>query len=63
MCLYTCMGDNVFVRLLWHDLFTGEDVIIALMLMVYMFPEARSKTDSSRVIYFTKVHVYAFPSC
>ena len=25
------------------------------MLMVYMFPEARSKADSNRVLYFTKV--------
>lgn len=56
-------GDNVFIRISLVGLITGEDVIVALMLMVYMFPEARSKADSSRVIYFTKVHVYAFPSC
>ena len=34
---------------------TVENVVVALMLMVYMFPEARSKADSSHVIYFTKV--------
>ena len=38
-------------------LFTGDDVVVALMLMVYMFPEVRSKPDSNRVIYFTKVYI------
>lgn len=36
-------------------LLTGEDVLTTLIFMVYLFPEARAKPDSNRVIYFTKV--------
>ena len=52
-----CTSNPFFFYLLFGK-FIGEDIIVALVLMVYMFPEARSKADSNRVIYFTKVCIY-----
>ena len=52
-------GTSICVLCLFNNqpvyMSTAENVVVALTLMVYMFPEARSKADSSHVIYFTKV--------
>ena len=50
------VGRTMHLILHIEILFIGDDVVVALMLMVYMFPEVRSKPDSNRVIYFTKVY-------
>lgn len=43
-----CMSIAFFTQYLLFDKFIGEHMIVALILMVYMFPEARSKADSNR---------------